>query len=99
MGLFQRVEGGTAIISVKGGYKQADLYSWDNALFASVGGWFVRLNEDGSTSKADMSLKHLSLDQPLFRDGLGKLWIKEAEGRRTLDTPKAQKLLGVGNDA
>lgn len=94
MRLFTRVEGGQAIVSVKGQYKQCDLYSWDNALFASIGGWYVRLFENGNTSKPDMTLKHLSLDQSLFRDGLGKLWLKEAEGRRALDAPKVQALLG-----
>jgi len=96
MGLFQKVEGSAAILSIGGVYKQVDLYTWDGALFANTSGGFVRLLEDGSTSKPKMQLKHLMLDAELFRDPLGKLYLAGGAGRAQIGAATKQHLLLKG---
>lgn len=91
MGLFQKLEGAAAILSVNGVFKQVDLFTWNDGLFAAVAGGFVRLMADGSTSKAQVSIRHLSLDRPINQDGLGKLTLK-AEGTKPLPAPALLRL-------
>ena len=91
MGLFQKLEGASAILSIAGGFKQVDLYTWNDGLFAATSGGFVRLMADGSTSKAKISVRHLSIDHPLNQDALGKLTLK-ADGTKPLPTPTLLRL-------
>ena len=94
MGLFQKLEGAAAILSIAGVFKQVDLYTWNDGLFASTAGGFVRLMADGSTSKAKVSVKHLSLDHPIAQDTLGKLTLK-LEGTKPLPQPTLLRLTAM----
>ncbi len=90
-GMFQMIEGETAILSVGGVYKEAKLATRLNGeLFASYGGGFIRLYADGSTSAGSkVRLDTLALETPLFKDAFGKLAVKPSEGRKALDTTPA----------
>ena len=95
MGLFQKVEGEQAILSINGVYKQVDLYTWDSWLYAQYPGGFVRLMEDGSTSKPKLTLKHMTWTGDLHRDAYGRLAAKPIPGTVALPGPTKVKLLGA----
>lgn len=95
MSFFKDIEGDGAVIVVAGVFKQVPLATRDGHLFAKVGGGYVRLMADGSTSKAGMRLDFISMDG-VMRDPLGRLCTMERAGAKALDGPALQKLLGVG---
>lgn len=70
---FQILEGDQAVLLIGGVYKQCDLYTFNGGLFAKTSGGFVRLKGDGSTSKPNMSLKHLETEISLWSDPFGRL--------------------------
>lgn len=72
---FKQLDGETAILQQGGVFKQADLYEWDGKLFAKFGAGFIRLKENGSTSKDGVNLELLCLDVPLRRDRFGRLCV------------------------
>lgn len=72
---FKHLVGETAILSQKGAFWQTDLYEWDGKLFAQVGGKYIRLKENGSTSKDGINIEMLCLDSPLQKDRFGRLCV------------------------
>jgi hypothetical protein len=94
MGLFQQVEGEAAILVHNGVYKQTDLYSRNGYLYAKIGGGFVRLNADASTTKSAMRLDTLTWTGALAKDALGRLCDPKVAGSTLLDAPRQQLLLG-----
>ena len=78
---FAILEGDHAILAEKGVYRQCDLYTHNGQLFAKIGGGFVRLNEDGSSSKPHVRLEELATEAPLYRDRFGRLALAPGEGR------------------
>jgi hypothetical protein len=101
MGLFKQEEGDVAVIVAGGVFKQVDLYSRDGYLFAKFGGGFIRLMQDGSTSKAKCRLDTLLTDLPLYRDALGRLCTDTVTGAKALDDARRATLLAlpVGGNA
>lgn len=95
MSFFQHVEGEAAIVVENGVYRQVDLYTRDGFLYAKTAGGFVRLMQDGSTTKARLRLDYMTWSGPLCRDSMGRLCTPEASGARELEAPKQQLLLGV----
>jgi hypothetical protein len=97
MSFFQEVEGESAILVENGVYRQAPLYMRDGYLYAKSGGGFVRLMADGSTTKAGgrLRLDFMSYDKPLCRDPLGRLCSPSVKGAVSLESDKAQLLLGA----
>lgn len=91
MTFFKDVEGEAAVIVQNGVYKQVPLATRGGYLFAKTSGGYVRLMEDGSTSKSGLRLEHLSWDGQLMRDPMGRLC--------TSETPKAKELTGPRADA
>lgn len=97
MGLFQEVEGEAAILIENGVFKQVALYKRNGNLYAKNGGGFIRLNEDGSTTKAKCRLVALDWANPntLGRDIHGRLCIvQETEGAKPLTFTSQTRLLG-----
>lgn len=90
---FKKVEGEAAVLIMNGVYAQVDLYTRNGYLYAKVGGGFVRLFADGSTTKAKMRLDTLSWDGPLRADRLGRLCTTDVADAKPLDTEKQQRLL------
>lgn len=98
MGLFQHLEGEAAILIENGVYKQVDVYARDGYLYGKVNGGFVRLNADGSTTKAKCRLNHLDFSGPLAMDNLGRL-CDPAIRKNTKALPeRTQLLLTAGSD-
>jgi len=93
MGFFQHLEGHAAIIVENGVFKQTDLYSRDNRLFAKSGSGFIRLMADGSTTKAKARLELLSIETPLYKSALGHLLLGNEANARPLEKPMAIKLV------
>ena len=93
MGMFKQIEGENAVIVEGGVYKQADLYARDGYLYAKVGGGFVRLYADGSTSKARCRLDVLTFSKPLCRDAFGRLCDTTVGGSLSLEASKAARLM------
>lgn len=73
MGLFQQAEGAAAVLVENGIYKQVDVYTRNGFIYAKAAGGFVRINADGSTTKAKMRLDTLSYDDQLGIDPVGRL--------------------------
>ncbi|MGN6449628.1 MAG: hypothetical protein ACTHLK_13745 [Brucella intermedia] len=94
MSFFREVEGEAAILIENGVYKQTSLYVRDEQLYAKVGGGFVRLMADGSTTKARCTLNYMSWNGPLFRDNLGRLCTAKATGAKPLAPDRQTALLG-----
>ena len=94
MTYFQPIEGDAAILSIRGVYKQAKLYTMDGHLFAEASGGFVRLAADGSTSKEHMRIVKLVTDIELFKDPLGRLSVFRGSKNKPLIADDRQKLLG-----
>lgn len=94
MGLFQRVEGETAIITCGGVFRQCELYVLDGHLFAQVAGGFVRLYADGSTSKPNNVLHKLTWTGELAKDPLGRLALPGTPRTTSLPDDASTKLLG-----
>lgn len=99
MGLFQEVEGEAAILIENGVYKQVPVFKRNGYLYAKLGGGFVRLYADGSTTKAKCRLETLTWDDPLAlgKDTLGKLCVaKELPvSTKVLPLEPSHKLLGA----
>lgn len=96
MGLFQQAEGAAAILVENGIYKQVDVFTRNGFLYAKIGGGFVRLNHDGSTTKARMRLDTLSYDEPLGVDPMGRLCdLASVPGAKALPQEVTTKLLGA----
>lgn len=89
--MFKELEGLSAILLMKGTFLQVPLFTLgEGALFAKVGTGFVRLYGDGSTSKAHMSVKHLSIeDHPLYVGPLGYMYTMPGPKREVFDDPRA----------
>lgn len=98
-GMFQELEGETAILAVGGVYKECPVYIRNNGeLFAKAFGGFVRLKYDGATSKSSARLDTLTIGD-LYRDRLGNLTVCMAEGRKVLEkTPHYVPLLEDASD-
>lgn len=73
MGMFQKLDGESVILVCPGGiYKQADLYARDALLYAKIGGGFIKLFYDKSTSSSRHRIDTLSWDNgSLWRTGTG----------------------------
>ncbi len=93
MSFFQEIEGEAAVLVNNGVYQQVPLFTRDGYLYAKVGGGFVRLLADGSTTKAKTRLDFMSWTGPLCRDALGRLCTKDVPAAKALGAD-AQKLLG-----
>lgn len=77
---FKPLEGDTVILLSGGVYKQCDLFTWDGKLFAKFGGGFVRLREDATTTKPNVTFEHMEYNGPMYRDRFGRLCTAEGEG-------------------
>lgn len=97
MGFFKEVEGEAAIIVSRGVYKQVPLYTRDGFLYAKVGGGYVRLMHDGSTTKDKTRLDFMTWSGVLRRDTYGRLCTPEVKGSKEID-PQRERLLLSGPD-
>jgi hypothetical protein len=79
MAFFKQCEGQAAVVIHNGVYRQCDVYTRDGYLYAKVGTGFVRIMQDGSTTKSKMRLDFLTWDGPLMHDGLGRLCTEEVK--------------------
>lgn len=92
--MFQHVEGDSAVLVQGGVYKPCDIYVRnDGELYAKASGGFVRLYEDGATSKSGVRLDALISDKQLYRDRFGRLCFYASEGRKPVAEEAKQKLL------
>jgi len=95
MGLFQKVEGATAILSQNGIYRQVNVYTRDHYVYAELGTGFIKLMADGSTTKARCRLDMIVHDDPLYVDSLGRLVTSNTcRGAKALSEPQTRRLLG-----
>lgn len=95
--MFKKLEGETAVLSIGGVYKVVDLYERDGRLFAAASGGFVRLYENGSTSKPKLSIESVQFEGDLYRDRFGRLCTTAGYGRSQLSAITAGALL-IGKD-
>lgn len=94
MSFFQEIEGDAAVLVENGVYKQVPLFSRDGYIYARIGGGYVRLMADGSTTKAKMRLDFMTFNGTICRDPLGRLCTTAVKGAVLLESAKAQMLLG-----
>ena len=95
MGLFQQVEGEAIVLVSNGVYKQVDIYKRDGYLYAKAGGGFVRLNSDGSTTKAKTRIDTMTWTGALYRDGLGRLMAESLGGAKPIEQNRQLLLTGA----
>lgn len=99
MGLFKALEGDSAVVVENGVYKQVPIYTRDGYLYGNMGGGFVRLNLDGSTSKPKCRLDYLDTTAPLGVDKMGRLCLpSERSGAISLDPSSTVLLAGKKED-
>lgn len=56
---FTKVEGEQAVVRKNGGFRQVDLYAYNSQLFFKYGSDFVRIHDEGRTSKPDVFVEAL----------------------------------------
>lgn len=95
MAFFKEVEGEAAIVVHRGVYKQVPIYTRDGYLYAKVGGGFIRLMSDGSTTKDKTRLDYMTWSGTLKRDTFGRLCTPDVHGARALEDERQQLLLGA----
>ena len=88
-------EGQVAVIVRNGVYQQTPLYTRNGYLFAKVGGGFVRLAANGSTSQPSTRIDALVIDGDLFEDRLGRLCDASVQDAKAIGGPAKQLLLGA----
>lgn len=77
MPVFSPIPGGTVILKSAGIYRQADLYHYDERLFAKSGSGFIALHRDGLTSVTKVTYESLECEPKLeTRVGKTALYIK-----------------------
>jgi hypothetical protein len=94
MSFFIQCEGDAAIVVENGVYKQCDLYTRDGYFYVKVGGGFVRLMVDGSTSKHRLRLDYLDTTLTLARDRVGRLCMFGVDDAILLDLKQSALLIG-----
>jgi|WetSurMetagenome_2_1015567.scaffolds.fasta_scaffold354503_2 hypothetical protein len=90
--MFKALDGDTCILVENGVYKVGALFEYNGYLFAKVGGGFVKLFENGSTSKAGrLTLESLQLDaaRTLYRDPHGRIMTRKTNDKVSLLAPAA----------
>lgn len=92
---FVQSEGDTAIVVENGVYKQCDIYTRDGYFYVKLGGGFVRLNVDGSTSKPKLRLDFIDITTGLWRDKVGRLCKAHVAGSLSIDEPQRMRLTHV----
>ena len=92
--MFSKLEGDVALLVVAGVYKVCDLYEMDGKAFAGVSGGFVRLYENGSTSKPKMQIERVHTDVALYKDRLGRLTFDATRGTSQLVPATSTLLIG-----
>jgi hypothetical protein len=85
--MFKRLEGDTALVRQGGVYKVCDLYEMGGALYARFGGGYIRLRENGTTSKDGVQIEHMEIDVPLFADKFGRLTVTERDDYKPAALP------------
>jgi hypothetical protein len=95
--MFKKLEGDQAVVCLSGVYRLCDVYEWNSALFIKIGAGFIRVYENGSTTKEKVFLTSIATERPLFRDKFGRITLS-AESGIALAAPATQKLLGLPND-
>ena len=82
--MFKKLEGDTAMLRQGGVYRPCELYSWNGGLFAKMGSGYIRLRQDGTTTKDGVSLEHMEIEGDLFADKFGRLATERREGYTAL---------------
>ena len=91
--MFKKLDGDVVILRSGGVFRQCDLYSRADGLYARYGTGFIRLNRDGSTSAPKIQIDTLIYDGPLFQDRFGRLFLtagtdsKPVTDRKLLEGP------------
>ena len=65
---------GRVLLSIHGVYKQADVFTYDDYLFAQHGTGYVQLRANGDTSKVKLFWRYLEMVEP-YHSEIGKLKI------------------------
>lgn len=96
--MFRELEGDTAIIVENGIYKAGALYEHNGYLFVKINGGYVKVYENGATSKithgknsGGQVLDSLQIDtnRPLYRDPQGRVMVNRVNDKVTLLSPAA----------
>lgn len=87
--MFTKLEGDSVLLSSKGVYHPCDLYTFNGALFAKTRGGYVRLRENGTTTKDGTNFTYLEYSGPLYADQFGRLTV--------VNGPKYKRLVIVNN--
>lgn len=92
--MFNEIPGAQVLLRAGGVFKPAKLYDFNGCLFAAAAGGYVRLYENGSTSKDKLNFGELHYDGSLTVDKLGRLR-SDTEGKAVSDFSRINRnLLG-----
>lgn len=98
MGLFVESEGDVAILASGGKYFQVPVYTRNGFLYAKVGGGFVKLMSDGSTTVSKMRLDTLSFEGDLAADPMGRLCLPSTPTAKSIEQKHMLQLGLVGDE-
>ena len=82
--MFRKLEGDTALLRQGGVFKPCSLYSFQGGIYAQLGGGYVRLRKDGTTSKNGVDFTYLEYDGLLYADRFGRLSCTDGDGYKQL---------------
>lgn len=80
--MFRHIQEDNGLCVSNGVYKPVEIYEYGGGLYAKVGGGYVRLNANGSTSNKNVQMHTLMRDGELFRDPFGRLCVEDGKGRK-----------------
>lgn len=83
--MFKKLEGDTVMLRQGGIYKPVDLYEWNGGLYAQLGGGYIRLRKDGTTTKAGVDFVHMEVEAVIYADKFGRLATSHKEGYTRLE--------------
>lgn len=95
-GFLPRPEDEFVILGNKGTYKQVPLATFNDGLYAKVGGAsYIRLYAGRETSIDTARIVRLETSEPLFADHYGRLFTQMQLGRRALSGEEKELLKGL----
>jgi hypothetical protein len=71
--MFKDLLGDTAVLRKNGVFFVVPLYTYQDGLYAKVGGGFIRLRDDMTTSQPGTQIESVQTDKDLYRDQFGRI--------------------------
>ncbi len=73
---FKKIEDSFCVLFTKGSYKQVEIYEREGLIFAKFGGGFIKVYQNGYTSKNEVVCKGINCMGVIWKEGAGGLEVQ-----------------------